>query len=103
MQGIEKIVLVHRLREVIAQIGFTRFEAAVTDIQGELDMDVQPAPLARDSNWVPAVENRGEGIFIKFSADAVASWMNRNEVLERGLELAEGYSNWKSDHEQSKR
>jgi hypothetical protein len=28
---IDRFVLVHRLREVIAQIGFTRFEAAMPD------------------------------------------------------------------------
>ena len=41
MAAIERIVLVHRLREVVAQVGFTRFEAAGVDIQGELDIAVE--------------------------------------------------------------
>jgi len=34
MDGIERIVLVHRLRGVVAQLGFTRFEPAAPDIEG---------------------------------------------------------------------
>jgi hypothetical protein len=33
MQAIERVVLVHRLREVVAQVGFTRFEAAAPDTE----------------------------------------------------------------------
>ena len=35
MKPIERVVLVHRLREVGAQVGFTRFESAAPDIEGE--------------------------------------------------------------------
>ena len=35
MSGIEKVVLVQRLREVMALVGFTRFEAAAPDTEGE--------------------------------------------------------------------
>ena len=35
MKAVEHVVLVHRLREVVAQVGFTRFEAAGPDTQGE--------------------------------------------------------------------
>jgi len=48
MQAVERVVLVHRLREVVAQVGFTRFEAAAPDIQGELEMGVSRADLARE-------------------------------------------------------
>ena len=72
MQAIERVVLVHRLREVIAQVGFTRFEAAAPDIEGELEIGVRRACLAREISWLPAVENRGEGIFLQFNADAIS-------------------------------
>ena len=36
-QTIERVVLVHRLREVAALVGFTRFEAMSPDVNGELD------------------------------------------------------------------
>jgi hypothetical protein len=38
---------VHRLREVVAQVGFTRFEAASPDEHGELELGVERAALAR--------------------------------------------------------
>jgi len=41
MQGIQRVVLVHRLREVVALLGFTRIEPATKDISGELDIGVQ--------------------------------------------------------------
>jgi hypothetical protein len=92
---IERIVLVHRLKEVNAQLGFTRFEAAMPDIDGELSLDVQPAPLARDITWVPAVENKGEGIFLAFKESAIHAWLNRSSVMERGRALESGFDRWK--------
>ena len=75
MDGIEKVVLVQRLREVMALVGFTRFEAAAPDTDGELDMGVRRADLARNVTWVPAVENRGEGIFLQFHRKAIENWL----------------------------
>ncbi len=63
---IARLVKVHRLREVIAQVGFTRFEAAVPDVNGELALDVERAALSLTQEWFPAIENRGEGVFIGF-------------------------------------
>ena len=45
----------------MALIGFTRFEARSADVEGEYDLGVEPARLALEANWLPAVENRGEG------------------------------------------
>ena len=63
MADIECVVLVHRLREVVAQVAFTRFDASRPDIEGELDAEFEVAPLSLEADWLPAVENRGEGIF----------------------------------------
>lgn len=93
MEPIEKIVLVHRLREVAAQVGFTRFEAASPQLDGELDIDVQSAPLSRNQDWLPATENRGEGIFLQFKADAIAQWMNIEAVQQRAQILQDGFQN----------
>ncbi len=103
MQAIERVVLVHRLREVVAQTGFTRFEAISTDIDGELDVSVQSAPLASDESWFPAVENRGEGVFIQFRASAVADWLQREEVIARDGVLQHGFGLWLDEHEGSRR
>jgi len=66
---VERVVLVHRLREVVASVGFTRFESSSPDVEGELEIGVSRAPLARDVSWLPAVENRGEGIFLQFRSE----------------------------------
>jgi hypothetical protein len=99
---IDRIVLVHRLREVVAQVGFTRFEAAMNEVNGELNLNVRRAPLARDISWVPAVENRGEGVLIALKAADIAAWQARPEVQKRGLELLEGFKAWEKSHPHSK-
>ena len=103
MRGIERIVLIHRLREVVAQVGFTRFEAASPDIEGELEMGVCRAALAREITWLPAVENKGEGIFLQFRRDAVETWFKRPDVQQRGRQLKYGFDCWKSEHQGSHR
>jgi hypothetical protein len=103
MQDITRVVLVHRLREVVAQVGFTRFEAAAPDIEGELEMGVRRASLAREVSWLPAVENKGEGVFIQFKTEAIEQWMSRADVQSRGQQLDAGFSRWRDEHQGSHR
>jgi hypothetical protein len=103
MGTVERIVLVHRLREVVAQLGFTRFEAITPDVEGELQMGVQAAPLARELSWLPAVENRGEGIFVQFRKSAIDEWLARAKVQERGRHLRAGFESWQAQHPYSRR
>ncbi len=95
---IDKVVLVHRLREVMALIGFTRFEATLTNIEGEIDdelaINVRRADLDFENNWVPAVENLGEGVFISFKKDAIETWLSREPVKQRAQALSRGYFTW---------
>ena len=60
--GIESVIQLHRLREVLALAGFTRFEAVTPDIHGEYESDVERAAIAMEPGSFPAVENRGEGL-----------------------------------------
>jgi hypothetical protein len=107
MSAIQRVVLVHRLREVVAQVGFTRFESIGADINGELpdelSLNVQAAPLARDADWLPAVENRGEGVFLLFDASTIVAWLHRPAVQSRLNLLAGGFGAWHSDHPNSTR
>jgi hypothetical protein len=91
---LSRVVKVHRLREVIAQVGFTRFEAAVSDVNGELALDVERADLSLNQDWLPAVENRGEGILIGFDGDAIREWRKRGAVSRRETQLFEGFKAW---------
>jgi Domain of unknown function (DUF1998) len=93
-QCIDRIVLVHRLREVRAQISFTRFEPPFTDIDGELMLGVSPATLGLETDWFPAIETKGEGIFLSFKAEAIEAWLQRDAVKHRGDELKRGFDRW---------
>jgi hypothetical protein len=82
------------LREVLALTGFSRFEAVVPDIHGEYDTDVEQADLAVEPEWFPAIENRGEGVFLQLRAEAVKAWLARGAVQERLEDLANGHQRW---------
>jgi hypothetical protein len=103
MQPIERVVLVHRLREVVALVGFTRFEALAPDIEGELEIGVRRAALARETTWLPAVENKGEGVFVQVRREAVNAWMARSDVQHRGRQLAAGFDRWQQEHQGTQR
>jgi len=103
MEPIERVVLVHRLREVVAEVGFTRFEAASPDIEGELDIGVRRASLAREITWLPAFENKGEGIFIQFKSEAIRGWLARGTVQNRAVGLMTGFKLWREEHQGTRR
>jgi len=91
-----QVVLVERLREVRALLGFTRIESPgdFADI-GEIPPD-RRAPLARKPpRWVPASEVRGEGIFIEFNESAVATWSRTPTVVARGRGFYEAHQQWR--------
>jgi hypothetical protein len=103
MEAVDRVILIHRLREVVAQVGFTRFEAQAPDVQGELEMGVTRAALARETTWLPAVENRGEGVFLSFRKEPIDAWLERPQVVERGRMLVSGFGCWRQDHPWSRR
>jgi len=92
--GIKAVIQLHRLREVLALVGFTRFEAVTPDINGEYETDVERAQIALEPSWFPAVENRGEGLFIQLRAKAVMDWLARPSVKRRLDALATGHLQW---------
>lgn len=78
-QLISRVVLATRLREVTAMIGFTRI-GSPRDFGGldELPSNVR-APISRKpATMVPAVEVRGEGIFIQFDETQVAEYCDEH-------------------------
>ena len=92
--GVKRLVLVPKLREVRAQIGFTRLEPSTPDLQGEFDLQVESAPLGLTTNWLPATEILGEGVFLELDEQAVRAWEKR--VTERDGHLKRGYELWKA-------
>jgi hypothetical protein len=96
-EGVEAVFQLHRLREVLALAGFTRFEAVTPDIQGDYETDVERAQIALEPTWFPAVENRGEGVFLQLRASSVREWLERPAVKARLDDLAAGHDHWSRD------
>ncbi len=92
--AIRSVVVAHKLREVRAQIGFTRLEVPTANLQGEYDMRVESAALGLDVNWLPATEIRGEGVFIALDEAAVRTWELRPSVEARSSQLRAAYEAW---------
>ncbi len=95
--GIEAVIQLHRLREILVLTGFTRFEAVTPDINGEYETDVERAQVALEPQWFPAVENRGEGVFVQLRAEGVKRWLGRPSVKQRLDDLAHGHERWMKD------
>lgn len=94
-EQIDSVVLLERLREVNALIGFTRVEAP----EESDDPDDRPpmADLCRGKpTWVPASEVHGEGIFIRFNEETVSKWENFPGVMARRQRLGEGHLGWRN-------
>jgi len=91
------LVAVHRLREVSCLYGFTRFEAAPTSTDGEIEdvsLAVDGAPISQNSDWLPAIEQFGEGLFVQFDETRIRAWTDRNDVTERDQRLIAGFRLW---------
>ena len=67
---IRSISLIHKVREVQALVGFSRLKPVDTNIGLNSSKYVVPVKQ-QDTNWYPAYEVRGEGIFIEFDENAI--------------------------------
>jgi hypothetical protein len=87
LDSIEKIVLVHKLREVAALIGFTRFEPITADAQGELEINVERAAIGKKLNFLPVSENRGK-------ASSSSSTKRKSNLGWRNRRFRRAFWNW---------
>jgi hypothetical protein len=99
LEGVLHVVAVHRLREVIAQVGFTRISPPATEVDGELDPDVERADLDIQQDWLPAFENRGEGLFIQLDPARVVDWLAWPAVQARARQLEAGFARWAAERQ----
>ena len=93
---IEQVVVVERLREARALIGFTRLDAVdMTD--SDSSINIKPVPLSRQkTEWVPTSEVRGEGLFIRFNEPAIQAWEASNPVRELERDFINGHAKWRA-------
>lgn len=95
--AIKNLVAVHRLREVSSLYGFTRFEAAPTSSDGDIEdiqLAVRGAPISRGADWLPAIEQFGEGLFVHIDEQVVNGWLQDPGVVNRQASLLRGYDHW---------
>ena len=85
------VTLAHRLREVNALCGFTRISSPEP---GE-GFPTAPLESSRAPTWVPAVENRGEGVFLQLDETVVQAWETRVARSEPLQALRRAHENWR--------
>jgi hypothetical protein len=96
----DRLVRVVRLREVRALRGFTRIKPP----SGELEADsptLAPLNLGARKDWLPAIEVRGEGIFLRLKETSVRDWESNHPVMQqRAAEVNAAYASvWNERHE----
>ncbi|MFG0872303.1 DrmB family protein [Aeromonas media] len=92
---ISRVLLLERLREVNALLGFTRVEAP--EESGDPDERPQRANLSRNKpDWVPANQVHGEGIFIQFDEEVIVAWESIDAVKHVDKMLRGGHTGWRN-------
>ncbi len=92
---ISRVLLLERLREVNALLGFTRVEAP----EESSDPNERPhmASLSRSKpDWVPANQVHGEGIFIQFNEASLVKWEALDGVKNVDKMLCGGHTGWRN-------
>ena len=91
-----RLVKAVRLREVRALRGFTRVQPP-----GDPKSPAVAALSLQKLDWLPAIEVRGEGIFITLNEDALRKWEAEDEVRDRALVVNERWQKeWVESHGQ---
>jgi hypothetical protein len=73
---IKGISQIKRLREVRALVSFSRINPTTT-------LDNSQPVVGSTKDWLPAIENFGEGIFLDFATSRLNEWEQRPAVLSR--------------------
>lgn len=94
---LEDVIMVKRLREVLALKGFRRISPEQPEKSDDkfrgYQLDGDCVPLSKiPLNWYPAIEMLGEGIFIKIREDILTMWEQKNlnfyEAMRERLETS---------------
>ncbi len=92
----EDTVLVERIREVRALIGFTRIESNADFAEATILNEGRLTRLSREApKWLPASEVRGEGIFFRILEEILQEWQSKPEVQQLEQEFLESHKAWR--------
>ncbi len=81
--AVEKLVAVQRLKEIMVFTGFRR-----GGIGEAPDRPPTPPDIVGESDWLPALELWGEGLFFALKEELVAQWEAQSEARARAVETA---------------
>ncbi|BCM86306.1 DUF1998 domain-containing protein [Methylobacterium indicum] len=91
--ALTRVLLLERLREVNALLGFTRVESP--EEGGDAGPTIK-APLGREApSWIPATQVHGEGIFLRFDTASLTAWANQDAVKAIDARLRQGHAGWR--------
>jgi len=86
---IERVVLAKRLREVTALTAFTRIGSPRDLAEDDVARTGTRGSISRTApTFVPALEVRGEGIFIQFKEDVLSRWTDKQKTYASRFERA---------------
>lgn len=89
---IERVVLVRRLREVRVLRGFTRIDPPDPEQSDRKRLAYLSSPR---QNWLPAVEVRGEGVFLELKRSTLQGWEQLESVKARTRDILKAYEQWR--------
>jgi hypothetical protein len=88
-------VLVERIREVRALIGFTRIQSPGDfEDTGEIPSEYRVRITRNAPLWVPASEVKGEGIFLRFNETLIQEWEATTSVVNRAQLTLRAQKRW---------
>ncbi|WP_296828438.1 DrmB family protein [uncultured Megasphaera sp.] len=73
--SLKQVVLIHKMREVLALIGFSR----INPVSGPSDKEQFVCIKETSTDWYPGYQVLGEGIFIRFDEEQIERWIRQNE------------------------
>ncbi|MDE2763048.1 MAG: DUF1998 domain-containing protein [Gemmatimonadota bacterium] len=81
--AVEKVVAVHRLKEIMVFTGFRRGQA-----EPGRGRSPTPPDIVGESDWLPALELWGEGLFFALKEELLAGWEAQSSALARAAKAA---------------
>ena len=81
---VDRVAQVEKLRQIVSITGFTRMQPPGGPEDGGKIVPISSEP----PEWLPAAENRGEGIFLSLRPEKLRSWENLPGTVARVREVA---------------
>jgi len=82
--AVDRLVAVHRIKEIMVFDGFRRGWGS-----GEERRPVTPPDVVGESDWLPALELWGEGLFFSLCEEVVRRWEHQDAALKRAAAFVE--------------